>query len=77
MVTFRPSIVPNCPSSVTEQEIRAHDENIDEYLGSRMSELCSVVQKNNELQCKIRTRIMTLVDGMYVRPHLLIINLIY
>ena len=39
----------------------------EEYLNGRMSELRSVVQDNNELQCKIRTRIMTLVDGMYVR----------
>src|SRR3984957_17952974 len=34
-----------------------------------MSELPSVVQDNNELQCKIKTRILSLVDGMYVRPH--------
>jgi NACHT domain len=67
MVTFRPSIVLECPSSVAELEIRAHEEDIEEYLNGRMSELRSVVQDNNELQCKIRTRIMTLVDGMYVR----------
>ena len=67
MVTFRPSIVPKCPSSVTELEIRAHKEDVEEYLSGRMSELPSVVQDNNELQCKIKTRILTLVDGMYVR----------
>ena len=67
MVTFRPSIVLECPSSVTELEIRAHEEDIEEYLSGRMSELRSVVLDNNELQCKIRTRIVTLVDGMYVR----------
>jgi Cdc6-like AAA superfamily ATPase len=67
IVTFRPSVVLECPSSATELEIRAHEEDIEEYLKGRMSELRSVVQDNNELQCKIRTRIMTLVDGMYVR----------
>jgi hypothetical protein len=67
MVTFRPSIVPKCPSSVTELEIRAHKEDVEEYLSGRMSELRSVVQDNNELQCKIKTRILTLVDGMYVQ----------
>jgi NACHT domain len=69
MVTFRPSIVPKRPSSVTEQEIRAHDEDIEEYLSDRMADLRSVVQNNNILQCKIKTHILSLVDGMYVRLH--------
>ena len=67
MVTFRPSIVPKCPSSVTELKIRAYKEDIEKYLSGRMFELCTVVQDNKELQCKIKTRILTLVDGMYVR----------
>jgi NACHT domain-containing protein len=75
MVTFRPSIVPNPPSSVRELEIRANKEDIEEYLSGQMSELPSVVQDNNELQYKIKTRILSLVDGMYVRPHPL--SLIY
>jgi Cdc6-like AAA superfamily ATPase len=69
MVTFRPSIVPKPPDSVTELEIRAYKEDIEEYLDGRMSELRSVVQENNELQCKIKSRILTLVDGMYVCLH--------
>jgi hypothetical protein len=69
MVTFGPSIVPKRPSSMTELEIRAHKEDVEEYLSGRMSELPSVVQDNNELQCKIKTRILSLVDGMYVRLH--------
>jgi len=69
MVTYRPSIVPNPPSSVRELEIRAYEEDVEEYLSGRMSELPSVVQDNNELQCKIKTRILSLVDGMYVRFH--------
>ena len=75
MVTFRPSIVPNPPSSVRELEIQAHKEDVEEYLSGRMSELPNVVQDNNELQCKIKTRILSLVDGMYVWLHPL--NLIY
>jgi Cdc6-like AAA superfamily ATPase len=75
MVTFRPSIVPNPPSSVRELEIRAYREDIEEYLSGRMSELPSVVQDNSELQYKIKTRILSLVDGMYVRLHPL--SLIY
>ena len=67
MVTFRPSIVPKSPSSVTELKNQAYKEDIEKYLSSRMSELCNVVQDNNELQSKIKTRILTLVDGMYVR----------
>ena len=70
MVTFRTSIAPKCPSSVTELEIRAYKKDIEQYLSGRMSELRSVVQDNNELQCIIKTRIMTLVDGMYVRAAL-------
>ena len=69
MVTFRPSIVPKRPDSVTELEIRAHKEDIEEYLHGRMSELRSVVQDNIELQRKIKSRILTLVDDMYVRLH--------
>jgi Cdc6-like AAA superfamily ATPase len=75
MVTFRPNIVPNPPSSVRELEIRAYKEDVEEYISGRMSELPSVVQDNNELQCKIKTRILSLVDGMYVRLHPL--SLIY
>jgi hypothetical protein len=67
MVTFRPSVVPKRPSSVTEQEIRAHEEDIEEYLSGRMAELRSVVQDDNRLQCKIKTHILSLADGMYVR----------
>jgi Cdc6-like AAA superfamily ATPase len=69
MVTFRPSIEPQPPSSMTKLEIRAYKEDIEQYLSSRISELRTVVQKNNELQRKIRDRISTLVDGMYVRLH--------
>ena len=75
MVTFRPSIVPNPPSSVRELEIQAHKEDVEEYLSGRMSEPPGVIQDNNKLQCKIKTRILSLVDGMYVRLHPL--SLIY
>jgi NACHT domain len=74
MVTFRPSVAPKRPSRVTEQEIRAHEEDIEEYLSGRMADLHSVVQEN-KLQCKIKAHILTLVDGMYVRLHPL--SLIY
>ena len=68
MVTFRPSIIPKHPDSVTELELRADKElDIEKYLHGRMYELRSVVQDNNKLQCKIKSRILTLVDGMYVR----------
>ena len=66
MVTFRPNVVPKRPSSVIEQEIRAHKEDIEEYLSGRMADLQSVVQENN-LECKIKAHILTLVSGMYVR----------
>jgi NACHT domain len=75
MVTFRPSIILERPSSLTELEIRAHKEDIEEYLSGRMFDLCSVVQDNNELQCKIKAYILTLADGVYVRLHPL--SLIY
>ena len=75
MVTFRPSIVPKWPSSVTELEIRAPKEDMEEYLNGRMSELRSVVRHNEELQCKIKAHILTLVDSMYVQFHRL--SLIY
>jgi hypothetical protein len=48
---------------------------VEAYLSGQMSELPSVVQDNNELQCKIKTRILSLVDSMYVGLHLL--SLIY
>ena len=67
MVTFRPNIALNPPSNVRKLEIRAYEEDVGEYLSGRMSELPSVVQDNNELQCTIKTRILSLVDGMYVR----------
>ena len=67
MVTFRPSVVPERPSSVTEQEIQAHEEDIEEYLRGRMAELRSVVRNNNKLQCRIKSHILSLVDGMYVQ----------
>jgi Cdc6-like AAA superfamily ATPase len=69
MVTFRPSIEPEPPRSMTKLEIRACKEDIEQYLSSRISELRIVVRKNNVLQHKIRDRISTLVDGMYVRLH--------
>jgi hypothetical protein len=75
MVTFRPSIVPKRLGSVIELKIRAYKEDIKAYLDGRMSQLRSVVQENNELQCKIKSRILTLVDGMYVWLHPL--NLMY
>ena len=59
MVTFRPSIVPKHPDTMTELKIRAHKEDIEAYL----------VQENNKLQYKIKSRILTLVDDMYVRLH--------
>jgi hypothetical protein len=65
IIPIRPNIIPKRPSNVTELEIRAHEEDIKEYLSDRMSELCSVVQDNNELQYKIKTRILTLVDYYY------------
>jgi NACHT domain len=66
MVTFRPNIVPKAPSSgsVTTLEIRAHEEDIERYLSSQMSQLPRIVQDRNELQHKIKTRIINLVDGM-------------
>ena len=67
MVTFRPSVVPKRLSSVIELEIRARKEDVEEYLSRRMSDLCSAVQDNNELQFKIKAHILTLVDGMYVQ----------
>ena len=66
MVTFRPSIELEPPSSMTELKIRARKEDIDQYLNDQMSELCDIVQENNELQRKIKDRILTSVDGMYV-----------
>ena len=67
MVTFRPGIEPEPPSSMTKLEIRAYKEDIEQYLSSRISELRTVVQRSNKLQHKIKDRISTLVDGMYVR----------
>ncbi|KAN0073570.1 hypothetical protein V8E54_008790, partial [Elaphomyces granulatus] len=75
MVTFRPSIIPNPPSSMRELEIRAQKEDVGEYLSGRMSELPSVVQDNNELQYKIKTRILSLVDGMFLLAQLYINSL--
>ncbi|KAN0087343.1 hypothetical protein V8E54_001031 [Elaphomyces granulatus] len=75
MVTFRPSIVPNPPSSVRELEIRAYKEDVEGYLSGRMSELPTVVQDSNELQCKIKTRILSLVDGMFLLAQLYINSL--
>ncbi|KAN0083718.1 hypothetical protein V8E54_002806 [Elaphomyces granulatus] len=75
MVTFRPSIVPNPPSRVRKLEIQANKEDVEEYLSGRMSELPSVVQDNNELQCKIKTRILSLVDGMFLLAQLYINSL--
>jgi len=69
MVTFRPSIEPESPSSMAKLEIRAYEGDIEQYLSSRISGLRTVVQKNNELQRKIRDRISALVDGMYVQLH--------
>ena len=69
MVTFRPSIELEPPNSMTKLEIRACEEDIDQYLSSQMSGLRTIVRKNNELQRKIKDRILTLVDGMYVRLH--------
>ena len=69
MVTFRPSIEPEPPSSMTKLEIRAYKEDIEQYLSSRISELRTVVRRSNELQRKVKDRISTLVDGMYVRLH--------
>jgi len=67
MVTFRPSIELEPPNSMTKLEIRACEEDIDQYLSGQMSGLCTIVRKNNELQRKIKDRILILVDGMYVR----------
>ncbi|KAN0080826.1 hypothetical protein V8E54_004030 [Elaphomyces granulatus] len=75
MVTFRPSIVPNPPSSVRELEIRAYEKDIQKYLSGRMSELPSVVQDNDELQVEIITRILSLVDGMFLLAQLYINSL--
>jgi hypothetical protein len=69
MVTFRPSIEPELPSSMTKLEIRAYKEDIEQYLSSRISELRTVVRRRNELQRKIKDHISTLVDAMYVRLH--------
>ncbi|KAN0072342.1 hypothetical protein V8E54_009271 [Elaphomyces granulatus] len=67
MVTFRHSIEPEPPSSMTKLEIQAYKEDIEQYLSSRISELRTVVRKNNELQHKIRDRISSLVDGIFSR----------
>ncbi|KAN0071119.1 hypothetical protein V8E54_010550 [Elaphomyces granulatus] len=69
MLTFRPNIVPKAPSSgsVTTLEIRAYEEDIERYLSSQMSQLPRIVQDRNELQRKIKTRIITLVDGILSR----------
>ncbi|KAN0073087.1 hypothetical protein V8E54_009201 [Elaphomyces granulatus] len=75
MVTFRPSIEPEPPSSMTKLEIRAYKEDIEQYLSSRISELCTVVRRSNELQHKIKDRISTLVDGMFLLAQLYINSL--
>ncbi|KAN0072055.1 hypothetical protein V8E54_009784 [Elaphomyces granulatus] len=67
MVTFRPNIEPEPPSSMTKLEIRAYKEDIEQYLSSRICELRTVVRRSNELQRKIRDRISTLVDGIFSR----------
>ncbi|KAN0068732.1 hypothetical protein V8E54_012901 [Elaphomyces granulatus] len=67
MVTFRPSIKPESPSSMAKLEIRAYEGDIEQYLSSRISGLRTVVKRNNELQRKIRDRISALVDGIFSR----------
>ncbi|KAN0075579.1 hypothetical protein V8E54_006849 [Elaphomyces granulatus] len=75
MVTFRPSIEPEPRSSMTKLEIRAYKEDIEQYLSSRISELRTVVRRSNELQRKIKDRISTLVDGMFLLAQLYINSL--
>ncbi|KAN0081988.1 hypothetical protein V8E54_003286 [Elaphomyces granulatus] len=75
MVTFRPSIEPEPPSSMTKLEIRAYKEDIEQYLSSRICELRIVVRRSNELQRKIKDRISTLVDGMFLLAQLYINSL--
>jgi Cdc6-like AAA superfamily ATPase len=47
-------------------EIRAMDEDVDRYLDGHISQLPYFVQRNPELQEKIKTEIVKAVDGMYV-----------
>ena len=54
---------------MTVLEIRAHKEDIEEYLSGRMSDFPSVIQNNDELQYRIKAHILALVDGMYVELH--------
>ena len=42
-------------------------DNRDSSSSSPSTQCRSDVQNNNELQCKIKAHILTLVDGMYVR----------
>lgn len=51
-------------------KIRASEEDVDRYINGRMQCLPSFVQKNPDMQKKIKTEIIKAVDGMYAPPHL-------
>ncbi|KAL2802255.1 hypothetical protein BJX63DRAFT_438047 [Aspergillus granulosus] len=75
MATFRPHITAEAPENVAYREIRAQAEDIELYLNWKMRELPSIVKRNSELQYKIKARISTLVDGMFLLARLYIHSL--
>ncbi|KAK6510310.1 hypothetical protein TWF481_005026 [Arthrobotrys musiformis] len=77
LVTSRP--IPDNADEFKEckkLEIRAHDEDIQKYLNSRMRELPPFVAKNSDLGEEIKNRIRESVDGMFLLAQLYLNSLI-
>lgn len=62
---FIPDIEKYFEGSITV-EIRASDEDVERYVDGHMSRLPLFVSRSPDLQDKIKTKIKTAVDGMYV-----------
>lgn len=62
---FIPEIIEKFSNSMV-QEIRACNEDVWRYLDSHMLELPECVRKRPEIQEKIKTEILKVIDGMYV-----------
>jgi hypothetical protein len=55
-------------------EIRANDEDVQRYLGGRISQTELGVLKHPDLQEEIKTKITKAVDGMYVPSYAVIVD---
>ncbi|ESU15233.1 hypothetical protein FGSG_08155 [Fusarium graminearum PH-1] len=67
---YMPDIEETLHGEMMQLEVRACEEDVGNYLDSRLTSLSELVKKNNDLRDEIRAKIIKAVDGMFLLAEL-------